>query len=242
MVKRLLLILLVCVGLLSGCGRVEEVSTSEPPEPAITAEPEEMAEPEETAEPATPIEVSGQELIDIFQMAYDECKQFGLPFEESLDLELNYLNDYVTVVMTDRTLPEDYSERYLDWRPLDTEQSQAEVTEISETVPSSSSSSGNTGTSSSDPSNTSLDDLFTDPADIPSHLGGGKTGTDSGYSLADEHPNYTGSIGGSSAGSSDFDGIFTDPEDIPSHLGGGETITGGGYNDLKNPQYTGSIG
>lgn len=236
MVKRLLLILLVCVGLLSGCGRVGEISTSEPPEPAITAEPE------ETAEPATPIEVSGQELIDIFQMAYDYNKKYELSFEDSFELELDYIERYISVVMPDKALPEDYSERYLDWRPLDTEQSQAEVTEISETVPSSSSSNGNTGTSISGPSDTSVDDLFTNPADIPPELGGGGEPIRGGYT-AFENPQYTGSIGGSGAGSSDFDGIFTDPEDIPPHLGGGETVTGGVYYPFEGtPQYSGTIG
>ena len=144
--------------------------------------------------------------------------------------------------MPDKTLPDDYPERYLDWRPLDTEQSQAEVTELSETAPSSSGSSGNTGTSISGPSDTSVDGLFTDPADIPSHLGGGGEPIRGGDSLADEHPNYTGSIGGSSAGSSDFDGIFTDPADIPPELGGGKTGVGGGSSLAdEHPHYTGTI-
>lgn len=78
--------------------------------------------------------LSGKELLDLFEMAYEECKQFDLIEEYSIQLELEHLKSYVGLILTNKVLPADYEERYLDWRPMESEDKTNLFTEVNETV------------------------------------------------------------------------------------------------------------
>lgn len=103
-----------------------EVTASPDPEPAQTAEPAETPDPEDNP----PINLSQQdqpedailsdaELLSLFRDVYDIYKGAPVSDEEKLDMELRHLPDQVTYIMPGKQLPEDYVERYIEWRPVD---------------------------------------------------------------------------------------------------------------------------
>lgn len=137
-----LLILVVVMAVLFGltaCGS-QSRQAIEPRNPVTTEPPEEHPQTTNTAEPvAKTIEpvaetLSGKELLDLFEVAYGECKQFDLIEGDSIQLELAHLRSYVDTVLTNKVLPADYEGRYLDWRPMESEDKTNLFTEVNETV------------------------------------------------------------------------------------------------------------
>lgn len=147
-----LVVVLVLVGLVA-CGQAQNQDDQQEPQdldvqqtapvdtekPVDTAEPVESDtpdEPEETQAPEvdTPANlsqqsqpedntISGDELIAIFQYAYDFGKDPMISEENRLDSELIFIETFARSNMPSKQLPEDYIERYIEWRPFDGEES-----------------------------------------------------------------------------------------------------------------------
>ena len=233
--------LLCIICLLSGCGRVEEVSTAEPPKPSITADPVEIKDTEDTqdtqdtqdnqdnqapavdtvsdpisGEPSGPLDT--EETSQVEQINFIEVNEtvyatayVNIRSEPSVSSnKLGSLSQGQSVTRTgqgqgeadgwSRVSLSDGTTAYISSKYLSTTkptaQSSSGGSNHGGSTSQGSSGQGSSGQGGSSQGSSSFDDIFTDPEDIPSHLGGGKTGTGGETSLADEHPNYTGTIGG----------------------------------------------
>lgn len=110
--------------------QTEPVDTAEPVETDTPDEPEETQAPEDDT-PANLSQqrqpedntISGDELIAIFQYAYDFGKDPMISEENRLDSELIFIETFAKSNMPNKQLPEDYIERYIEWRPFDGEES-----------------------------------------------------------------------------------------------------------------------
>lgn len=91
-----------------------------------------LIENQDTQEKA---ELSGDELIRYFQLAYDSCESFeSTSQEERINFELNILTSFCD---TDgEKLPADYADQYKAWRPVDQQAPEVTLTftEVNETV------------------------------------------------------------------------------------------------------------
>lgn len=80
-------------------------------------------------------ELSGDELIRYFQLAYDSCESFeSTSQEERINFELNILTSFCDT--DDEKLPADYTDQYKAWRPVDQQAPEVTLTftEVNETV------------------------------------------------------------------------------------------------------------
>ena len=77
-------------------------------------------------------ELSGDELIEYFQLAYDSCGSFeSTSQEEQINFELDILASFCD---TDgEKLPADYADQYKSWRPVEIEQPSEDTTETKTT-------------------------------------------------------------------------------------------------------------